>query len=368
MRLYWNEQIHKIGSDLGIEEIKKTENYWNINRYKAASLISKQIDDKQLKEISENYPSKHVEFGGFQGKYYTLDEGLRLSFENSWPKVQKNVKKALEKWGDKTYGVLTALINKGGSSSYFEIIDEISKVLNYEYVPSYLLPRLTPLKLVFKSGSNKYPRWTIPTEIIPAIKEELQKHEQSHKKIKSEKRVIKSIEKNENKLLLIERKLDHLVENLVDRKREINMIFANKFGTRFFIDNEKAVMSIKKPCSDEQEFDNRIQGLASIIDNIEIQKIKDVLKIENSKRVGTIKLMEAVLNSNNNEKNKFESLIMLKKLRNKKFPTHIDDGEFINAMKYFGQEKFPPDWQVLWENVLENVTQGLSEFRRVLQE
>lgn len=56
------------------------------------------------------------------------------------------------------------------------------KVLGYEYVPSYLLPRFGPLKLVFKTGSNKYPDWTMPPEIIPAVREELVTYKKDHKK------------------------------------------------------------------------------------------------------------------------------------------------------------------------------------------
>ena len=63
----------------------------------------------------------------------------------------------------------------------------------------------------------------------------------------------------------------------------------------------------------------------------------------------------------------FESIHMLKKLRNKKFPTHVDDGEFINAMRFFEQNKFPPDWEVLWEKVLEKINQSLKNFRKFLQ-
>jgi hypothetical protein len=249
MRFYWRDEIHKIGTELDIDEIKKVENYWDLDHYKGALLISKMLNDESLKELLLKHPLKYVQMDGFQGQYYTVDKKGRFSLTNSWPVVRENVKKSLENWGDKAYGVLKALVNKDGNSAYFELIDEIGRVLGKEYVPSWILPRLEPLKLVFKTGSNKYPRWTIPTEIIPVIEQELEGYvlgsEGKEKTGKSGRGFPKDEEKESLSLLLIERKLDGLVSDLVERKREINMICQKKYGTRFFIDNEKAVMSIK---------------------------------------------------------------------------------------------------------------------------
>ncbi|MCH8914405.1 MAG: hypothetical protein IIA82_00915 [Thaumarchaeota archaeon] len=370
MRLYWRDEIHKIGTELNIDEIKKFENYWDLDHYKGAYQIARTLDDKKLEELVARNPPKYVSLGGFQGKHYSVDKRGRISFSSSWPTVKENIKKSLDNWGDKAYSVLRALINKKGDSAYFELIDEIGKILGKEYIPSWILPRLEPLKLVFKTGSNKYPRWTIPTEIIPVIQEELKGYqlgfddEKEFKRTKS-KRIAKE---QESSLLSIERKLDNLVGNLVDRKREINLICQNRFSTRFFIDNEKAIMSIKRPCSNEEEFDYRIQGLSSIIDNVEVEKTKKALKI-NDKVSGSINLMEFLLEENGklSHKNIIKNLRMLKILRNKKFPTHHDDGKFIEAMNNFGQQTFPPDWEVLWENVLEGTTESLKKFRDSLQ-
>ena len=364
MRLYWRDEIHKIGTELNIHEIKKFENYWDLDHYKGAYQIARTLDDKKLEELVARNPPKYISLGGFQGKHYSVDKRGRISFSGSWPTVKENIKKSLDNWEDKAYAVLRALINKKGNSAYFELIDEIGKILGKEYVPSWILPRLEPLKLVFKTGSNKYPRWTIPTEIIPVIEEELKGYQLSSDDKKEFKRAKpKRIGKEEYSLLSIERKLDNLVGNLVDRKREINLIFQKKFGTRFFIDNEKAIMSIKRPCSNEEEFDNRIQGLSSIIDNVEVTRIKTALKI-NDKRNSSINLMEILLKENEKSsyKNIIKNLRMLKILRNKKFPTHYDDGRFIEAMNNFGQQTFPPDWEVLWENVLEDTTESLKKF------
>lgn len=176
-RLYWIDELHKIGIELNIDSIKKIQNSWDLEQYKAAYEIAQHLDDNQLEKLLASYTPKHMKLGGFQGKFYSLDEKCHLTFTSSWPSVKENVKKALALYQNKAYGVLKALANKNGESEYFDLIDEIGKVLGKEYVPSFLLPRLAPLKLVFKTGSNRYPLWTMPTEIIPAVEEELRNYQ-----------------------------------------------------------------------------------------------------------------------------------------------------------------------------------------------
>jgi hypothetical protein len=109
-----------------------------------------------------------------------------------------------------------------------------------------------------------------------------------------------------------------------------------------------------------------VQGLSSIIDDIETEKIK---KIAESVDNGSINIMESILRKNGERdpEDIVKNLRMLKTLRNKKFPTHSDDGKFIEATTNFGQDKFPPDWEVLWENVLDGIVKSLKRFRDALQ-
>lgn len=366
MRVYWQDDLWKIGKDLGVEYLVASDEWYRINHYEAAFEIAKSIDDDKLFEILKSYPKPYgISLGGFQGKHYTLDESGALSLKNSQDQVRNNTNAALSKWGEKAYGVLQALINKQGRSAYFELIDEIAKVLGHEFVPSYLLPRLAPMKLVFKTGSNKYPDWTIPSEIIPVVEGELRKYHASQSR-ENHKETEKIPREPEDDLLAIERKLDGLVENLVDRKREINIISQAKYKTKFFRDNEKAIVSIKKPCSNEDEFTNRIQWISSIIDDVEIDLIRKSLGMPPVK--GSIELIEIIIGEKKMGKtNLTNSLKMVKHLRNKKYPTHPDDGKFIEAMKHFGQSKFPPDWEVLWENVLEGTVKYLTALRDLMQ-
>lgn len=144
------------------------------------------------KILNEKLPKYGLTLGGFQGQYYSCDETGKLKFESSWNSVRANLQKALSRWGDKAYGILRGIINKGGRSEYFDLLEAIESVLGYELIPSYLLPRLRPLKLIFKTGSNKYPDWTMPPEIIPVAEAELVVYEKSRKPVPKKDRTIPS--------------------------------------------------------------------------------------------------------------------------------------------------------------------------------
>ena len=170
-RLYWLDEIHKIGKELNIDSIKEVENYWDLDHKSASSQISKILSDNSLLELVSRHPPKYLEMGGFHGQFYTLEEKNQLQLTGSWEIISKNVKRAIEKYKEKSYGTLKALVNKNGKSSYIDLLTEIEKILDKDYTPTALLSRLTILKLVFKTGSNKYPTWEIPQEILNKMKQ-----------------------------------------------------------------------------------------------------------------------------------------------------------------------------------------------------
>ena len=183
MRFYYKDDIYNIGKELNIPYFNQFKDYWDMDHYQGALEISKVIADIDLlKLIKEKPPKNGLYFGGFQGEYYTATEKGEVKFGSSWEEVRRNVQKALDKWGEKAYGLLQAMINKEGCASYFEIADEIEEVLGYDYVPGYLLARFVSLKLIFKTGSNRYKTWTMPLEIFPVVREELIVYKKSPEK------------------------------------------------------------------------------------------------------------------------------------------------------------------------------------------
>lgn len=354
MRFFWLDDLFKIGKDLHLPFFDKVSNYWEMNHYQAATEIAKNIDDDKLLEITRKHiPRYGLRLGGFHGKYYTATETGELRFEDSSNLIRTNVQKFLRKWGDKAYGLLQALINRNGRATYFDIINEIEKVLGYEYVPSYLLPRLEPLNLVFKTGSNKYPDWTMPSEIILVVQEEL----------RSFKRPIRRPRPRETpsiRLLRVEKETSDIVDEIVGVRRNFSLLFEQKFKTRFFKQNEMAVNDIRKPCSNEEEFNSRILSLALLISEIDTQSVLKLIK-SGKPEPGSINILEAFLDeySPNYDKAIIKNLRVVMTLRSKKYPIHRDDPAFIDALNYFGFTELSPDWQELWEAVLQRYLDSL---------
>lgn len=355
MRFFWLDALFKIGRELSLPFFDKVKNYWEMNQYQAATEIARNIDDDELLNLTRKHiPRYGLRLGGFHGRYYTATETGELRFEDSQNLIRANVKKVLDKWGDKAYGLLQALINKNGRANYFDLIDEIEKVLGYEYVPSYLLPRFRPLNLVFKTGSNKYPDWTMPSEIILVVQEELRSFRRPVRRRRPR-------ETPDIRLLRIERETSAIVDKIVETRRNTNLLFERSFNTSFFRQNEMAVNDIHKPCSNEEDFNNRIMSLACLISEIETQ---NVLKLIKSKQPepGSINILEAFLEENlpNYDKTVIKSLRVIMTLRSKKYPIHRDDTAFIDALNYLGRTEFPPDWQELWEAILERYLDSLQ--------
>ncbi len=364
MRFYWRDEVYNVGKELNIPYFNQFKNYWDMEHSQGALEVSKAITDNDLLKLTKEKPPKYgLSLGGFQGEYYTATEKGEVKLSSSWEGVRENVQKALDKWDEKAYSVLQAIINKEGRAAYFEIIDEIEKVLGYEYVPSYLLPRFGPLKLIFKTGSNKYPDWTMPSEIIPVVKEELIAYKKSSKKEERKKFPIE--EDASGNILLSDRGISNIADKIAQKRREINLIFSDKFKTKLFKDNEMAILGIRKLCSNEEEFNNRILSLTTLIDVINTEELK---KSVNKTTDGSINILKAFLEDRlpNYDKSIIANLRNIKTLRSKKFPIHSDDPKFIEALRYF-DFNFPPDWGDLWEVVLKKYLECLEKIKRTFE-
>lgn len=364
MRFYWKDEVYKIGKELNIPYFNQFNDYWDMDYYLAALEVSNVITEENLLKLIKENPTKYgLSLGGFQGEYYTATEKGEVKLGSSWDGVKKNVQKALDTWDEKAYGLLQAIINKGGRAAYFEIIDEIERVLGYEYVPSYLLPRLQPLKLIFKTGSNKYPDWTMPPEIIPIVSEILMRYKDNHTLVIPGKLDVE--EDASGNALITYLNIDDIVEKILQKRREINLNFNKKFGMKLFKENELGIWSIRRPCSNEDDFNNRIQTLATLIDEMNIKGLKK--SIENAPN-GSINVLETflkaeVLGYNETIISNFRNILTL---RSKKFPIHSDDPKFIDALIYFGFT-FPPDWEVLWETVLRRYFESLEQLANTVE-
>lgn len=374
MRFYWLEDIYNIGKELNISSFDIYRNYWDIGYdegYKQAALeIAQALSDQDLLQLVRNKPPRYkLQMGGFQGAHYTSSEAGELKLESSWGTVRENTKRALEKWKDRAYGVLKAIINRGGRSAYFDLIDATEKVLGYEVVPSFLLPSLAPLKLVFKTGSNKYPDWTMPPEIITVVQEELKKYEGSLRP----KRAVRPRAEEDASAQVIhsERVVRDLVTKIVETRRNIDLLFFShsKTKARLFKQNEMAVLDISKLCGNEEDFNNRVLSLTSLIGEIESDAVKSELKAQPRGLTGSISVIETWLNEiwPEYDTRLIGNLRMIQILRSKKYPIHVDTSEFVKALEYFGSAFPVTDWQGLWETVLHVYLESLKGLEEILR-
>jgi hypothetical protein len=360
MRFFGLDILFNIGKELGLPFFDSVSNYWEMNQYQAAAKIANNVDDNKLLALTKRYvPRYGLNFGGFHGKYYTATETAELRLEDSSKIIAANVNKALDKWGDKAYGLLQALINRNGRVGYFDLIDEIEKVLGYEFIPSFLLPRLRPLNLVFKTGSNKYPEWSMPTEIISIVQEELRRFTRP---LQPAARRISVTDK----LLKLERESEITIDKIVQARRNLNLVFEHKFGTKLLRENELAIVDIRKPCSNEEDFNNRIMSLALLISEIEKEKITCLIK--SKPKSGSINLIEALLDevAPFSDTRIIQNLRMIMTLRSKRYPIHKDDPLLLDALSYFGFKIIPPDWQDLWEAILRRYINSLESLVSIM--
>jgi hypothetical protein len=362
-RLYWLDSLYEIGRALRIPYFTAVTQYWQLDHQEAAQQVATAIEDHELLSIFNRFPPKYVSLGGFQGKHYSANERGVLSLRSSWDDVRANARKALSKHGEKAFAVLQALINVGGTTAFFPLIPEIEKVIGYEFYPSTLLPKLSAYRLVFKTGSRKYPEWSIPPEIISPVQEVLSLN-QPQPQQKEKRHVTESVS---DEILRQENRIAEIADQILQERRGVNLKFTDRFGFPLFRQDELATADIRKPCSDEDDFNNRILTISSLIDGIETESLKKGLsRLEQG--TGSVALIDGYLREHSVEvdASAFTNLRQIKRLRSTKYPVHSDRPEFLDSLGFFGFS-YPPDWQELWSKVLMKYLNSLQALAKSLE-
>lgn len=108
-------------------------------------------------------------------------------------------------------------------------------------------------------------------------------------------------------------------------------------------------------------------NLFILVSEVDTKKFEKWLERKQMK--GSINIMEAVLEKINPDYNKkcIQNWRMIQKLRSKKYPVHADDKKFMQALGYFGFSSFPPDWEELWESVLQKHLESLKIIKSVFE-
>jgi len=176
------------------------------------------------------------------------------------------------------------------------------------------------------------------------------------------------IDNIKERLIPLSRKISEsqikIVDNIVNKREEINNLWKTFFGYRLLFSNEKSIFQIMKPCKNEEEFTNNIAALALLVDQFNIEEMKKNIP----EKEGSINILEECLHKNIKE---FSSEIItnlrdIMTLRSKRFPIHVTDPIFVDlTVKLVG--KYPPGWTDLWFKALTIYKESMDKLLECLQ-
>ena len=154
----------------------------------------------------------------------------------------------------------------------------------------------------------------------------------------------------------------------------MDIYFRKLFGTRFFKslpDDSIAALDLVKPATNPHEFSNKIQALAGLIDRINTNEVRKVIKSEKRDEIsGSIKILETIIKENLKDppRHIIGNLRNLQTLRSNLYPTHSTASRILIILENLGINKYPPDnWEVAFKKILELCITSLQSLVLLLQ-
>jgi len=151
---------------------------------------------------------------------------------------------------------------------------------------------------------------------------------------------------------------------ILKRMAQANHLFKDRRGAELFnLGDKEILLRLRKASSDEDDFVGKIASLASLFD-VELDPLRRLVPDYNSDW-RSIKLVEKIFEK---EKMKFDP-DMIKIWRNiidlrNSTPIHPEHVP-ISTLEFFGV-KYPPDCQLLWDNILDKFRYSLDKFVKIL--
>lgn len=185
-----------------------------------------------------------------------------------------------------------------------------------------------------------------------------------HEEVSKEK-VQEIMEQITPRNIFFESQIFSLTESIVDKRFQINLLFKRKYGFELFGVDEKALFKIMKTCHSEEDFTYHIQALALLIEEINYGSLKVGEGDDDSlKSIGRLSKFLEEHNIDCKEK-VIQPLKEIYKIRSANFPVHRTDTESVTLIiKLIG--KFPPNWEELWQILLQKFERALSELQNCL--
>jgi hypothetical protein len=114
-RIFPAEKLLEIGKQIGdsycvqFDERGYDKGYRRFNEEEVISRLSRILSDEQIIESSLKYKDSLSSYWNFRGNFYTYDSKQReVKLENSWPKLQKEIERLIQKHGENARAFLKA--------------------------------------------------------------------------------------------------------------------------------------------------------------------------------------------------------------------------------------------------------------------
>ena len=169
-----------------------------------------------------------------------------------------------------------------------------------------------------------------------------------------------NVQRNEKK----DRKL--IISEIIDKIDSINLLMKNNYKIELFdIQEQKIWNNLFEPCQDKKDFVLHITALSSLIDWININELKNLLKTQPQN--GSVNYLESFLQ----EKYSNYNLNIIKRLRRifkirKMFPVHKDTNDSIKAIKELGESYPDTNYKKLWDKILLDFYASLRQLEEIL--
>ena len=169
-----------------------------------------------------------------------------------------------------------------------------------------------------------------------------------------------NVQKNEKK----ERKL--IVSEIIEKIDSINLLMKKNYKIKLFVIQEQKIWNnLFEPCHDKKDFVLHITALSSLIDWINKNELKNLLKTH--PQSGSVNYLEVFLQEKypNYDLNIIKRVRRIFKIR-KMFPVHRDTNESIKVIEELGESYPNTNYKRLWTKILLDFYASLRQLEEIL--
>ena len=158
------------------EPRKKVIEYMGWDKKITLDEAAKLLKPEEIVEIWNKFTEEYNKSKNFFGKFWIVKDG-KIEQGDGWEIVRKEIVKILKKEGIRAYAILKALleIGKQEKGNYFEFIRKIQKISG-KSISWKVMEKLEKVGIVHEYRSNRYHEHWIPEELVPVVKEVLNRH------------------------------------------------------------------------------------------------------------------------------------------------------------------------------------------------